>query len=230
MDNINKEQAETELGSNILEPVYLFFSKAFKFFNEKVFESILPDVGFLLKPKVGRSARLAYFQSNCFRVKDEPNDIICIIINFVQDDFIKISLENLIHEMVHFEGKVKGIYNCSKSQFHNANFKNLAEKRGYIMKEKSKKHGWSSGVANEWLNAIFDEFLKDNPFPIKNFKFPVIEKEKKERTLFSYFCPECGVIVKGKRDLSLICGECKVNFEFIEPKEKTLEDQLKDLI
>ncbi|MDE6563068.1 MAG: SprT-like domain-containing protein [Malacoplasma sp.] len=217
-------------GTNIFEPLYIFYSKAFRYFNEKVFENILPNIGFLLKPKASRANRLAYFRSNFFKIKNGSYPVICLIIDFVSDVDVKKTLSSLIHEMIHFEASIKSIKDCSKSQFHNINFKNLAENRGYIIEEKDKRIGWSYGKPNEKLNSIFDDFLKINPFPYQEFNIPIVEKEKKERTVFNYFCPECGVVVKGKRNLNLICGESQVDFEFAEPKEKTIEKIIENLI
>ncbi|MDE5775148.1 MAG: hypothetical protein K2H51_02355, partial [Malacoplasma sp.] len=143
-ESINNKEISSS-GKNIFEPLYIFYSKAFKYFNENVFENILPNVGFLLKPKASRANRLAYFQSNFFQIQNNPHPTICLIINFVSDSNVKRSLASLVHEMVHFEAKIKSIKDCSKSQFHNVNFKNLAENRGYIIKEKDKRIGWSHG-------------------------------------------------------------------------------------
>ncbi|MDE6893853.1 MAG: hypothetical protein K2J02_00565 [Malacoplasma sp.] len=228
-EKINNKEISSS-GENIFEPLYIFYSKAFKYFNENVFENILPNVGFLLKPKASRANRVAYFQSDFFKIENRWYSTICLIINFISDIDVKKSLASLIHEMIHFEAKIKSIKDCSKSQFHNVNFKNLAENRGYIIKEKLKKVGWSHGEPNEELNSIFNQFLKLNPFPYQQLNVPIVEKEKKERTIFNYFCPECGVVVKGKKDLNLICGECKVDFEFVEPKDKTIEKIIESLL
>lgn len=48
---------------------------------------------------------------------------------------------------------------------------------------------------------------------------PEEEKPKKAKTQFKYTCPKCEEVVKGKEDISIICGECKSDFEMEDVEE-----------
>ena len=48
---------------------------------------------------------------------------------------------------------------------------------------------------------------------------PEEEKPKKAKTQFKYTCPQCEEVVKGKEDISIICGSCNHNFEMEDVEE-----------
>ena len=41
-------------------------------------------------------------------------------------------------------------------------------------------------------------------------------KESKDKSMFTYICPECQEKVKGKKDIKILCGECDCEFEIKE--------------
>lgn len=220
IQNIEKEKN----GINILEDLYLFFSKAFKYFNKKVFDNILPNVSLLLQNQKPRGRLFGFFRNNMFKINKVWTPMITIIIDEIKDTDIKKPLETLIHEMVHFEAKVRMIQDTTKSGFHNNNFKKIAESRGYIIETKDKRHGWNTGKADEQLLEIIKDFLINNPFPFSSFETYKEEKEKKERTIFNYVCLGCGVVIKGKKDIDVICGICNEQFEIVLPKPNLVEE------
>lgn len=205
-------------GSNILEPLYVFFTKAFKYFNTHVFDNILPNMVLLIQLQKPRARLRGYFSAHRFKVNNNSEPLITLVVDWINDSNVIDQLEVLIHEMIHFEAKVKMIDDTSRTQFHREAFRKIGESRGYIIQYKDKKYGWSFGKANEQLLKVFNDFLKNNPYPFQQFETIKYETPKKERTIFNFVCYECGVVIKGKRDTDAICGTCNVPFEFVEPK------------
>lgn len=129
------------------------------------------------------------------------------------------TVETLLHEMVHFYNKVNDIKDCNGSS-HNKKFKDAAERVGLIVTK-----GNSVGYGYTSLSKELEEYIKNTIKPVESvfdyFRTSVVE-EKKPRTkkTFKYTCPECGQIVKGKRDISVKCGQCDVEMEMEDVEDE----------
>lgn len=125
-------------------------------------------------------------------------------------------ITTLIHEMVHYDNKVKNIKDCS-GQVHNKKFKTSAERVGLIC-EKSKTYGWGFTEPSE----DFKKYIAKQIIPIDQvfeyFRSGGVLKEKKprEKKTFKYTCPSCGLVVKAERDKHIECGDCKVEVQMEE--------------
>lgn len=220
---------DNETNLNWFEPLYSFYTNAFNFFNKKLFNSSLKKIVITFE-RQGRNKTVAgYFTNRFVKIDDHHVCKIAIILEHINKLSMKVSLSTLIHEMIHFSNFINNIQDTSKSGVHNYNFKKEAEKVGYIITEKSPRIGWSAGTPNEMLSAIINEFLTINPWPYKEFDVPFKEVEKKPKTIFSYLCTSCGITVKGKKEIKLICGFCEEPMEFVEEKEKETQRILKEL-
>ncbi|MCF0217906.1 MAG: hypothetical protein HUJ42_02570 [Malacoplasma sp.] len=225
LNNSENQSEKQEFIGNAIEKLNPFFSAAFVYFNKHVFDDLLPNVCLLIETKKSRrNMLLGYYKSTFCNLNKRKMGLISLIIDSVLSKYtVKQKLTTLIHEMIHFEASVKGVKDTDKSgRVHNIKFKYLGEKRGYIINEKSKSNGWSHGTPNDELNAVMDAFLKSNPFPIDELILIEPEPgESKKPKIFKYLCKECGVIVTGKKDdLSIICGNCDIEFELIENEAK----------
>lgn len=227
---MENKSVDTKIGYDLLEQLHSYYAKAFNYFNIHVFDKLLPNVCITLQFSTpNRKNTLGYFRCNTFKVNTNIVPVITIVLDYVET-INKGRLDTLIHEMIHFEAHTKGISDVNGKNFHNLNFKRLAENRGYIIKEKMKTYGYSHGEPNERLNNVINNFLKNNPFPYD--EFAMIWKESKNESLkksqFKYVCPECKSFVRGKKGLKLICGECRADYEYIEvfPDEEELLNRL----
>ena len=114
----------------------------------------------------------------------------------------------LLHEMVHLYNHVNDIKDCSNNR-HNKKFKAAAESVGFIV-EQSKKYGWGHTKLSDSLK----KYIEDNVDPVPEaFEFYRVDpkeqaKEKKPRKKlqFKYTCPLCGLEIKGKKGITVLCG------------------------
>jgi len=121
----------------------------------------------------------------------------------------------LQHEMVHYANKIAEIKDCN-GQVHNKKFKKAAEAVGLIV-DKSKKYGFGHTTCSEEFKAFIDESIKLNMECFSYFRnAPLKESTPKEKTQFTYICPQCEEKIKAKADKNIICGECNVEFEMQE--------------
>lgn len=125
--------------------------------------------------------------------------------------------ETLLHEMVHYFNKMSEIKDCT-GNIHNKKFKNRAEQVGLIV-TKTKKTGWGCTACSDELEEYINEEVKPDGAAFEYFRSDVVkEKKKPKKTLFKFICPECGQEAKGKRNVSIKCGNCDVLME-MEPEE-----------
>lgn len=119
--------------------------------------------------------------------------------------------ETLMHEMCHYFNKLSDIKDCS-GNMHNKKFKEAAERIGLEV-ERGKSVGWGYTKLGEELYLYVHDEVKPSDEAFEYFKsVPVKENtgKKRKKSLFKYTCPECGQVVKGKRDIRILCGECNV--------------------
>lgn len=116
--------------------------------------------------------------------------------------------------MVHLSNAIKGIHDCDhKSQHHNKNFKQAAERIGFIV-EKT-KHGWSKTILSDDLRKLIE---KANPNNEALGIFRAMEsgkKAKKGSKLKKWSCG-CTNIRVAVSDFDATCNNCGNNFEEME--------------
>ena len=120
-------------------------------------------------------------------------------------------VETLIHEMCHYYNKLSDIKDCN-GNIHNKKFKSLAESVGLIVK-KGKSVGYGYTSLSDELKEYVKEIIKPNEQSFEYFRESVIKggtNKPKTKKLFKYTCPDCGQIVKGKKDIIVKCGLCNV--------------------
>lgn len=123
-------------------------------------------------------------------------------------------VETLLHEMCHYYNKLSDIKDCN-GNIHNKKFKSLAESVGLIV-EKGKSVGYGYTSLSDELKEYIKEIIKPNEQSFEYFRDSVIKggtNKPKTKKLFKYTCPDCGQIVKGKKDIIVKCGLCNVEME-----------------
>ena len=122
-------------------------------------------------------------------------------------------LEVLVHEMVHYWCKIHGIQNCSKSQYHNKNFKAAAEKFLLICEDKPHpKYGYAFTKPSQKLLMFFDRMdLDEEAFDIAMDDNEGKKKESSQRHV--YLCDGCEKTFKTVCLLtSATCAACNGTF------------------
>lgn len=120
--------------------------------------------------------------------------------------------ETLLHEMCHYYNKVNDIKDCS-GNVHNKKFKSSAERVGLIV-EKGKGVGFGYTSMSDVLKTYMEEVVKPSEEAFEYFRTVPMKLSEggsgRKKKTFTYTCPDCGQTVKGKRDISIKCGDCDV--------------------
>lgn len=150
-------------------------------------------------------------------------------------DWLERPIENvvatMIHEMTHLYNIQHDIQDCSRGgTYHNRKFKDEAEKH-MIHIEKDDKYGWTlTSPTDELLVYIMDKGWEDIDMgrgclfgwtggssagkPKRGAENDQDGQEQpKKGNSRRYQCPGCKAIVRATKDVYIICGTCKMDFE-----------------
>ncbi len=198
------------IGENISNHVASTLVDTIKFWNENLFENILPDTYITLADlNIGRKGN--YFVKGVFK-KDEvlynENHKSTIILDYTHtEETIEANLKELIstlvHEMVH-----------QWDSIHNPN-KQVKNGHGITWRKKMEELGlppvcigtsWYNGAITHRIeeSGLFSQVYESFPEKLrlaypefsKYIVFPGRRKRKYQQTWFSYKCPSCGKIQK----------------------------------
>lgn len=192
--------------------------RAFKIFNDNLFDGTLPEPAIIIAPKGKKSLALGW----CTVSKIWKNDLTLeerYEINIVAEALnrgIYPVMSTLLHEMVHLYNLVNEIKDVSRGgTYHNAKFKRVAENHGLVVEHRDGV-GWShtylQGTTMDLVDsARFDEAvfsfgrrdaedLEDDL--IKN------KRKRKKNSIRKYVCPRCHGIIRASRQVNVICGDC----------------------
>lgn len=213
-NNIIKKQTEA------LEGLY-------NHFNAKLFEGRLPSIALTIQTKGRKNAygwcTLGQVWQQQEKIKNGDEEKIDV------KDFYEINMSaeymnrgaydvtsTLLHEMVHLSNLCRGIKDCNpKTQNHNTNFKEEAERIGLIV-EKVEKRGWAYTELSPQLKDEIDELVKINVFNAARVNVESPEKKKRQaKPKITYVCG-CGTQFKSVKDMNLICGDCNEPFKRYE--------------
>lgn len=190
--------------------------RIFDILNSKFYDSKLPQP--VITIQKGRANNYGWFTlGKVWKNKNDENNQsyeINITANNLNREAYEI-VETLLHEMVHYYHKLNDIRDCNNN-VHNKKFKVEAERVGCIVVN-AKPNGWGyTSCSEELKNYIIDE-IKPNPDCFSYFRQAPIEfeKEKKPRNkkIFKYVCPSCGLEIKAKIDSNVLCGDCNIQME-----------------
>lgn len=117
-------------------------------------------------------------------------------------------IETLIHEMVHYHNASLNIQDCNQHQYHNKNFKGMAESYGLNVKS-SGRHGCSDTSISSSLQKIISKInINKKVFNLYRKKNITIKSATK---MLKYKC-NC-TTVRCATDLQAKCERCKKFFE-----------------
>jgi len=201
-----------------MQPVkeYEELSRAFDYYNRKLFEDNIPAAIITLR---GKKSINGFFRFQSFSGRngnpDERIDEIALNPeNFLRSE--KEVLSTLVHEMCHswqfhFSKKSK------KTSYHDNEWAGLMDSVGLVPSNTGKPGGKTTGQGMTHYikkGGKFDtctgELLKSGwHLNYSRESDPEAVAKKKRETKTKYSCPECGVNAWGKLGINLVCGDCK---------------------
>lgn len=176
-DNQNTETeevlAEISKESPYVEIVTIL-NKAFEHFNELYCE------GFLKRPLItilsrGRRAVLGWHWKDKWDYQGSLHTEIMIAAETL-DRPIQDVLETLLHEMVHLHNSQNNIPDCNAAQYHNKNFKKIAESVFHLEVEKMPQRGYALTKLSDKAGDDVRNFIAQEA--ISNFRLKRIEEPK----------------------------------------------------
>lgn len=133
--------------------------RAFDFFNEKFAKGELKRPVITVSSAAGKNA-LGWFGAKFWKDGDEEVNEINLSAEYFNRS-IEDVLETLLHEMAHLKNAQNEIDDCSKSQYHNKNFKQAAESF-HLEVKKSRYRGFSSTSLTDISRAAIKELNPDD--------------------------------------------------------------------
>lgn len=152
----------------------------YKFFNNELEAELPKNVVFSLIPNRGRSSYYGWFaRSRWVHMNTERERLheINIASDYLNRTVADIA-ETIIHEMAHLANYIKGIKDCTATQYHNKQFKKQAEEFG-LKVDKMRNKGFALTCLDEKAKEIVDKYSQEvlkgkNPFSI----YRVTDKKK----------------------------------------------------
>lgn len=124
--------------------------------------------------------------------------------------------ETVLHEMTHLYNAVNDISDCTNAYYHNKKFKKAAEKIGLIC-DKDKKYGYGLTSLSPELKKYVEEEVKPDDKIFKYFRDKELTRSGgstiRQKRIFKYKCPKCGLEAKGKTGIHVICKMCDKELE-----------------
>lgn len=189
--------------------------RAFKMFNENLFESQLPEPAILIQSRGNKKLTLGWCSVQKIW-KNEKTEEEKYEINIVAEALnrgVFPVMTTLLHEMVHLHNLVNEIKDTSRGNtYHNMKFKKTAEAHGLLV-EHADKIGWSvsklSGLTMDLIDSHrFDEAVFSLGRRDLDFEGPGKPRKKKKTSSRKYYCPRCGCIIRASKQVNVICGDC----------------------
>ena len=205
---------------NIIGNALTELYRVFNIVNKDLFESKLPEP--VITIQKGRKKSLGHFTLDKIWVskdseENELDDNVSkyeININplyFKERSAVEI-IETLLHEMCHYMNKILDIKDCNGNN-HNKKFKEMAESVGLICE---KCNGVGYGFTR--LSSDLEKYIKNEIMPDESvftyFRTEIAKERKpREKKTFKYHCPNCGLEIKAKKGVKVVCTDCKKPFE-----------------
>lgn len=187
--------------------------RAFKMFNENLFEGKLPEPAILIQSRGNKKLTLGWCTVQKVWVNNETHEEkyeINLVAEGINRGLYPV-MTTLLHEMVHLHNLVNEIKDVSRGNtYHNNKFKAMAEAHGLICEEHDSKIGWSWCKLQDSTMALINNHNFDEAvFQLGRKDFGEgKEKKKKKTSVIKYTCPKCGCIIRATKLVNVICGDC----------------------
>jgi predicted SprT family Zn-dependent metalloprotease len=208
---------------------YNEITKAYDFFNKKLFHGTLPPCLITMQRQ---NRTYGYFAGECFGSRDgrEITDEIALNPTHFRERTTEESLSTLVHEMAHLWQHHHGTR--PRKGYHSREWAAKMREVGLVPTDTGVEGGKETGQHVSHYIANDGRFAKAcNALVGSGFALPYIERwndeddqkrKKKAASKTRYTCPSCGVNAWGKPTINLICGECEKKMEAEELFAATL--------
>lgn len=184
---------------------------------EKAYDRLMPLFNLdMPKPIItiqskGGQGMKAWFSACRWKVEDKKEiHEINICAEYLAESVLEIA-NSLTHEMTHYGNHVRGLKDCSSNQYHNGNFKALAEKVGLVC-TKGKK-----GYAETNLGPTLKEYVESkvliDPDCFLMFRQGNPPRKVSVPKRLTWSCGCTSVMVAAKTELKATCDACGKGFE-----------------
>lgn len=205
---------------NIMNSSVEALYKIYDELNKKYYNSSLPEVMITIQDSKGKyygwfsSRRWVSMDVKPSEQNTDPLNSAVHEINITPEHLTR-PIENICatmnHEMVHLYCFLNDIQDTSTNgKYHNKKFKKEAEERGLII-SKAPGIGWSKTEPTESFIEFVNTLGLENAFPYFRVSIPSMSNAASTASQKKYVCPSCGIKLRGKTGLHIICGDCEVN-------------------
>lgn len=188
-------------------------NKAFCIFNDKLFESRLPEPVVLVQANIKTLLKMCVIKEDTIEKSE-----IRIRIELLNKSFEEI-MEMLLHKMCHLLNHLIGIKDTTRNgTYHNTNFKELAEFIG-LNTEYCTKYGWSiTTLGPSLIELLKTSGINKDALTLRRYEGQS-GGEVKKQSMRKYICPVCKTPIRATKDVNVICGICKVDFVKVGTEE-----------
>ena len=158
-----QEPINTLQGSPYAEYI-TFLTNAYNFFNQKLANSEAPNVVITVQSR-GRKPANGWFWEKTWT--DKSGNLFAEVNICAErlDRPIEDILQTVIHELAHVLNNAKGVKDCNAAQYHNKEFKKMAESLGLTVSKMVGK-GYALTALGSKAQAIVTEFLAQSMQPV----------------------------------------------------------------
>ena len=120
--------------------------------------------------------------------------------------------DTVLHEMVHHSHNLEGVKDCSKSQYHNKQFKAGCERVG-LNCEQMGRYGWAQTSLTDARKAELSQMtIDDNAFTL--FRQAEPQNEQKQTTRMKKWICGCEQpqIIRAAGEIDVRCNKCGIDF------------------
>lgn len=217
--------------------------RAFKMFNENLFNGTLPEPAILIQSRGNKKLTLGWCSVQKIwknEVTEEEKYEINIVAEALNRGIYPV-MTTLLHEMIHLHNLVNNIKDTSRGNtYHNMKFKKTAEAHGLLV-EHADKIGWSVSKLQGLTMDLIDEHKFDEAvFSLGrrdlNFEGAGKPRKKAKTSSRKYICPCCGTSIRASKDVNILCGDCtnieegKIVQMYKEQTEDDVEETMKTYV
>ena len=179
-----------------------------KFYNNELIKPIITV-------QTGRRSVLGWCSANeRWNGKDEK----AYEINIVAENLGRTKeqlISTMLHECVHLYNCQKGVSDCNSAQYHNKNFKIVAEAHGLNVEKMANR-----GFAHTTLNESGKAFAENEVLEFDLSRISAGRGKSTYEKPVTYECPGCHRRLRFHNwKLNAICGDCNLKFEPISKPE-----------
>lgn len=209
---MEKKHGQKKVNTNL---VISELHRAFKMFNENLFNGALPEPAILIQSRGNKKLTLGWCSVQKIwknEVTEEEKYEINIVAEALNRGIYPV-MTTLLHEMIHLHNLVNNIKDTSRGNtYHNMKFKKTAEAHGLLV-EHADRIGWSVSKLQGLTMDLIDEHKFDEAvFSLGrrdlNFEGAGKPRKKAKTSSRKYICPCCGTSIRASKDVNILCGDC----------------------